>query len=158
MATDLFGAASIEGPARPLTVFRAALIASEPASWEELFDGFATLKAITFSSSIELLLRLADRLEDMEIVFGSERILTREHLALAQASQAIHAYGFADALIDQKALVEALPRLLCRGSRRLLARVAEGTLRFRLLRGRPSHEKLYLLSGPGGASLPDRPI
>ena len=25
-----------------------------------------------------------------------------------------------------------------------------GTLRFRLLRGRPSHEKLYLLSGPVG--------
>src|SRR6202022_4130393 len=25
-----------------------------------------------------------------------------------------------------------------------------GSLRFRLLRGRPSHEKLYLLSGPAG--------
>ena len=33
---------------------------------------------------------------------------------------------------------------------KLLERVAAGTLRFRLLRGRPSHEKLYLLSGPAG--------
>jgi hypothetical protein len=33
---------------------------------------------------------------------------------------------------------------------RLLERVVAGTLRFRLLRGRPSHEKLYLLSGPVG--------
>ena len=32
----------------------------------------------------------------------------------------------------------------------LIERVAAGSLRFRLLRGRPSHEKLYLLSGPAG--------
>jgi hypothetical protein len=86
----------------------------------------------------------------MEVVFGSESILTREHLALAQASQTIQTYGFADALADQKALVEALARLLGRSGTRLLERVAGGTLRFRLLRGRPSHEKLYLLSGPAG--------
>jgi hypothetical protein len=97
-----------------------------------------------------MLLRLADRLGDMEVVFGSESILSKEHMALAQASQAIQSYGFSDALIDQKALVEALPRLLGRTGTQLLERVAAGTLRFRLLRGRPSHEKLYLLSGPAG--------
>jgi hypothetical protein len=32
----------------------------------------------------------------------------------------------------------------------LLERIAAGSQRFRLLRGRPSHEKLYLLSGPNG--------
>jgi len=87
----------------------------------------------------------------MEVVFGSETILSKEHLALAQASQTVAAYGFADALIDHKALVEALSRLLGRAGTRLLDRVVEGSLRFRLLRGRPSHEKLYLLSGPAGA-------
>jgi hypothetical protein len=136
--------------AKPLTVFRAELIGSEQASWEDLFDGYTDLKAITFSSSIDLLLRLANRLADMEVVFGSESILSKEHLALAQASQTVQAYGFADALVDQKALVEALSRLLGRSGTRLVDRVAAGTLRFRLLRGRPSHEKLYLLSGPTG--------
>jgi hypothetical protein len=97
------------------------------------------------------LLRLAERLDDMEVVFGSESILSKEHLALAQASQTIAAYGFADALIDHKTLVEALSRLLGRAGGQLLDRVAQGSLRFRLLRGRPSHEKLYLLSGPGRA-------
>ncbi|MDQ2804125.1 MAG: hypothetical protein M3Y41_16150, partial [Pseudomonadota bacterium] len=77
-------------------------------------------------------------------------ILSKEHLALAQASHTIQAYGFADALVDQKALVEALGRLLGRGGRALLERVVAGSLRFRLLRGRPSHEKIYLLSGPAG--------
>src|SRR6516165_3575419 len=52
---------------------------------------------------------------------------------------------------DHKALVEALARLLGRAGKHLLARVAAGSLRFRLLRGRPSHEKLYLLSGPSGS-------
>ena len=150
MASDLFADTSLRHLTRPLTVFRAELLSCDQASWEELFDGFTALQAITFSSSLEMLLRLADRLDDMEIVFGSESILSREHLALAQASQTIQAYGFGDALVDQKALVEALARLLGRTGQRLLERVATGTLRFRLLRGRPSHEKLYLLSGPAG--------
>ena len=108
MASDLFADSGQHPAAGPLTVFRADLISSEQTSWDELFAGFTTLQAITFSSSLEMLLRLAERLDDMEIVFGSERILTREHLALAQASQTIQSYGFADALADQKALVEAL--------------------------------------------------
>ena len=132
-------------------MFRAELAGSEETSWEELFDGYTALKAITFSSSVEMLLRLADRLDDMEVVFGSESILSKEHLALAQASQTIQSYGFGDALTDQKALVKALSRLLGRIGAKLLERVAGGTLRFLLkLRGRPSHEKLYLLSGPAG--------
>ena len=150
MADDLFAAAALPAKSAPLTVFRAELISHGPASWEELFEGYTSLKAITFSSSMEFLLRLADRLDDMEVVFGSERILSREHLALTQASQTVQAYGFADALVDHKVLTEALGRLLGRSGRRLLDRVVDGTLRFRLLRGRPSHEKLYLLSGPSG--------
>jgi len=133
-----------------LTVFRASLSGHEQTSWEALFDGFTALKGITFSTSIEFLMRLADRLDDMEIVFGAESILSREHLTLLQASQTVQRYGFADALADQKALVEALSRLLGRSGRTLLDRVTAGTLRFRLLRGRPSHEKLYLLSGLAG--------
>jgi len=148
---DLFGSAAVQPAGKPLTVFHAELRGCAPTSWEELFTGFTTLKAITFSSSVELLLRLADRFDDMEVVFGSESILSKEHLALAQASQTIATYGFADALVDQKALVEGLSGLLSRGGKRLLERVASGSLRFRLLRGRPSHEKLYLLSGSGGA-------
>lgn len=76
-------------------MFRAELLSHGPASWQELFEGVTALKAITFSSSIAFLVRLAARLDDMEVVFGSERILSREHVALAQASHAVQAYGFA---------------------------------------------------------------
>jgi hypothetical protein len=151
MPADLFADAGLRSAAKPLTVFRAQLIGHEDATWEELFAGFTRLKAITFSSSIEFLVRLAGRLDDAEIVFGSESILSKEHLALAQATQTVAAYGFADAMADHKALTEALAQLLGRGGRSLLERVIAGSLRFRLLRGRPSHEKLYLLSGPAGS-------
>jgi hypothetical protein len=151
VASDLFaGVRTRPGGSGTLTVFRAELLSCDQTSWEALSDGFTALRAITFSSSLEMLLHLAARLDDLEVVFGSERILSREHLALAQASQTVQTYGFADALVDQKALVEALARLLGRIGTRLLERVADGSLRFRLLRGRPSHEKLYLLSGPAG--------
>src|SRR5204863_7929913 len=86
---DLFADAGLRPAAKPLTVFHAQLIGQEDATWEELFAGFTRLKAITFSSSIEFLVRLADRLDDAEIVFGSESILSKEHLALAQASQTV---------------------------------------------------------------------
>ena len=70
-------------------MFRADLLGSAEASWEELFAGYTALKAITFSSSIEMIMRMADRLADMEVVFGSESILSKEHLALTQAGQTI---------------------------------------------------------------------
>ena len=123
MAADLFADAGLRPAAKPLTVFRAQLIGHEHAKWEELLAGFTELKAITFSSSIEFLVRLADRFDDAEIVFGSENILSKEHLALAQASHAVAAYGFADALADHKALTEALAQLLGRSGRSLLERV-----------------------------------
>src|SRR5271166_1326397 len=147
---DLFAGKDLQPAAKPLTVFRAELLGSDQVHWPELLAGFDTLKAITFSSSLEFLLRLAGGFSDMEIVFGSESILSREHLTLAQASQTVQAYGFVDALADQTALVEALARLLGRAGQALLDRVAAGSLRFRLLRGKPSHEKLYLLSGAMG--------
>ena len=133
-------------------MFRADLISCEQTSWEDLFAGFTTLKAITFSSSIEMLLRLAERLDDMEVVFGSESILSKEHLALAQASQTIAGLW----LRRCAGRSEGAGRGACRGcwaaaAARLLERVVAGSLRFRLLRGRPSHEKLYLLSGPAGS-------
>ena len=76
MATDLFAGAGLQDTARKLTIFRAELLSCDQASWEDLFAGFTELKAITFSSSLEMLLRLAERVEDMEIVFGSESILS----------------------------------------------------------------------------------
>ena len=54
--SDLFGTARPRPAVKPLTVFRAELVGSEETSWEALFAGYTALKAITFSSSVEMLL------------------------------------------------------------------------------------------------------
>jgi len=148
---EIQGLFADQAPAGELTVFRAQLLGSEQTAWPQLFEGFRTLKAITFSSSLEFLVRFVPLFEDAEIVFGSERILSKAHVALAQASQVIESYGFVDALADHKALSEGLGRYLGEHGQRLLGRVLDESLRFRLLRKRPSHEKLYLLSGETGS-------
>ncbi|MDQ2901315.1 MAG: phospholipase D family protein [Acidobacteriota bacterium] len=146
---DTLGLFSDQVPTGNLTVFKAELLDCEQTGWPDLFAGFTSLKAITFSSSLEFLIRLVPQFTDAEIVFGSERILSKEHLALTQASQIVESYGFGDALADQKIFTEALAQYLGKHGQGLLERVLNGSLRFRLLRQRPSHEKLYLLSGEG---------
>ncbi|GBQ40382.1 hypothetical protein [Komagataeibacter europaeus] len=84
--TDLLSNLPSRQPA-PLTVFQARLDAHAQQNWLDVFAGFSTLRAITFSSSLEFLLNLAEQFEDMEIIFGAEHILTKTHLALVQASQ-----------------------------------------------------------------------
>src|ERR1700720_3077988 len=71
---------------RNLTVLRAAMIAREEASWRELFAGYDRLKAITYSSGLDLILELTGMFRDVKVTFGSERILSWEHAALEQAS------------------------------------------------------------------------
>ena len=159
MPADLFADAGLRPTAKPLTVFRAELIGCEDATWEELFAGFTSLKAITFSSSIEFLVRLADRLDDAEIVFGSESILSKEHLALAQASQTISAYGLADALADHKALTEALGRLLGAAAARCLPASSRDRCGFGCCAAdQVTRNCICFPVPPAGGSLPARPI
>lgn len=131
---------------RALTVFRATMTSRQEASWRELFEGFDSLKAITYSSGLDLILELAGMFRDIEISFGSERILSRGHAILEQASHIARGYTFVDAIADQKAFVERLGAELGKSGMALLPRIADQTLRFRLLRKMPSHEKLYLLA------------
>ncbi|MBV8359231.1 MAG: NgoFVII family restriction endonuclease [Deltaproteobacteria bacterium] len=134
---------------RALTIFRAEMIAREEANWRDLFAGFDTLKVITYSSGLDVILELAGMFQEVEVTFGSERILSREHAALEQASGVARGYTFLDAVSDQKAFLERLAAELGKSARALLPRVADGTVRFRVLRKMPSHEKLYLLAGRG---------
>jgi hypothetical protein len=130
-----------------ILVFDVAIRNSRETTWQDLFEGFRTLKAITFSASVPAILDVGRMFGDVEITFGSERVLSRELAALEQASTAA-SYPFIDALADQKAFIERFVRpALSRRGTQLLNRVQDGTLRFRLLREAPSHAKLYLLAG-----------
>lgn len=138
---------SMPAPQAVLEVFEAQLVGQKRTDWRTLFQGYRRLKVITYSSSLPALLAVTDLFEDMEVIFGSERVLGRELEALESAT-AISGYQFIDAVADQKAAIERLLRpALKKGGRRLLERVKNGSLRFSVLRQAPSHEKLYLLEG-----------
>ena len=70
-------------------MFRADLLGSAEASWEELFAGYTALKAITFSTSVELIMRMADRLVDM--MPGA--LLSEQHWAQAGALARLRGLG-----------------------------------------------------------------
>ena len=124
---------------RSLTVFRAEIVGLEDAIWREQLSGFDRLKAITYSSGLYLILELTGMFKDVEVTLGSDRILSREHAALEQASHIAKGYTLVDALADQKHFWRALPRQFGPG---LLPRIAKWTLSFRLFRQMPSHEKV----------------
>jgi hypothetical protein len=62
---------------RALTIFRVEMVAQEEANWRDLFDGLESLKIITYSSGLDIILELAGMFADVEVTFGSERILSR---------------------------------------------------------------------------------
>lgn len=136
-------------PGQSIRVFDITVQAVRNARWQDLFQGFDRLQALTFSASVPAILDVAALFDDVEITFGSERVLSRELAALEQATTAT-GYRFVDALADQKAFIERCvrPALSERGAH-LLERIQDGSLRFRMLREAPSHAKLYLLAGDG---------
>ncbi len=138
----------LESSAPEIQVFDIRVLGSREASWRSLFEGFQTLEVITFSASVPAILDVAQMFEEVEITFGSERVLSHELAALEQATTAA-GYRFTDALADQKAFIERFVRpALSKRGEQLLQRVHDGSLRFRLLRQMPSHAKLYLMARP----------
>ena len=84
---DLFDVAAEgqEPPALPLAtggadiqVFDIAITGTRELAWRALFEGFQNLRAITFSASVPAILDVAEMFDDVEITFGSERVLSRE--------------------------------------------------------------------------------
>ena len=65
------GAASVK-----LDVVRMEYAGAESLSWEELFDGFDDIRAITFSSGVGFVSKLLARFATAEIIFGCEDVMS----------------------------------------------------------------------------------
>ena len=120
-----------------IELFEAMLVGQRRSlvrSGHVLFEGYDTLKVITFSAGVPAILGIVELFQDVEITFGSERILAKELTALEQAS-ALNA-GFADAVADQKAFIELLVRpALSKIGGKLLQRAAPAVSPRRARRG-----------------------
>ena len=101
--------------------------------WRELFSGFDTLHAITYSSGLDFAAKLLSLFEDAEILFGCEQVMS---------------YSLHEVMAFQMKLSE---RLSMNKSAEMLAdRIEAGTLKMYVAREELSHEKIYLLSAKDG--------
>ena len=137
-----------------LRVVRASFIDEQKFDWE-LFQGFEQLRVLTYSASVNAIVRMLDQFSfnTFDCVFGCEATL-REIKGLLAFQQVV--------VGDTRAAIMGLQdaRHL-----RILEKVHAGQARFRVLRKSIAHAKLYLLSGPddrrraiiGSANLSDRP-
>ena len=122
-----------------LRVVRARFVDEEKFDWS-LFEGYDSLRVLTYSASSSAVVRMLDdfSFESFECVFGSEGVLG----------------NFLDVLAFQKVVTgqtrAAIMGLRDERHRRILGKIAKGQARFWVLRQYVAHAKLYLLSGGNG--------
>lgn len=67
---------NLEHESNKLDVVKAEFCEAETLSWEELFEGFEKIYAITYSSSMDFVCRLLEKFKRAEIIFGFEDVLS----------------------------------------------------------------------------------
>jgi hypothetical protein len=58
-----------------LGIVRATFEGFEKSSFEDLISGYSSLKVLTYSSSVPIISRAAEKMENLEVVFGRADIL-----------------------------------------------------------------------------------
>ena len=119
---------------RGLRVVRATSRSVEPFDWS-LFDGFDSLRVLTYSASTPAIVRMLDRhsFQHFECVFGYEGGLGR----------------FADVIAFQQFLIEQVREcaleLKDESQRIILEKIHAGAAQFYVVKDQVAHAKLYLL-------------
>ncbi|NJL24720.1 MAG: NgoFVII family restriction endonuclease [Calothrix sp. SM1_5_4] len=135
MIEDLFSASQQETLPSKLDIVYIQYLRQSELDWKELFSGFETLRAITYSSSLKFLNEVIDLFQDVEIIFGNE-------LILGTSLQEIIAY--------QDTAIERVRDYTRKEGYRLLERIDNGTLRLYIAHEQLSHEKLFILERSSG--------
>ena len=111
-----------------LNVVKAVYADTVETNWEELFDGFDRLYAITFSSGIEFVNKVINKFSYAEVVFGCEKIIANDIAAIMSVQ------------IDS---VQRFAKSKSAGS--LANRLDDGSLQLYVSRDTKSHEKIFIL-------------
>lgn len=111
-----------------LSVVKAVYADTVETNWEELFDGFDRLYAITFSSGIEFVNKVINKFSYAEVVFGCEKIIANDIAAIMSVQ------------IDS---VQRLAKSKSAGN--LANRLDDGSLQLYVSRDTKSHEKIFIL-------------
>ena len=118
-----------------IDVVKLDFMEAETLSWQELFSGFDTIHAITYSSGINFIYKLLDMFDSAEVIFGCEDIIS---------------YSLQEIIAYQCKLMERIKERVNNHKSDFLARLDDNSIRFYVCRGMLSHEKIYLLSSEEG--------
>jgi hypothetical protein len=119
----------------PLDVVKMEFVGAETQTWQELFAGFDTLYAITYSSGLNFVYQLLHLFENAEIIFGCDEVIS---------------YSLQEVMAYQCKLVERMRESAGKIKLDLVSRIEDGSLRFYVAHSVLSHEKIYLLSAQDG--------
>lgn len=118
-----------------LDVVKMEFLEAETLSWKDLFSGFDTLYAVTYSSGIEFCYQLLEMFQQAEIILGCDEVIS---------------YSLQEIMAYQCKTIERLRQSASKRKLDLVARIDNGSLRFYVARNVLSHEKIYLLSAQDG--------
>lgn len=118
-----------------LDVVSAEFLGAETMSWEELFEGFDSLYAITYSSGMDFICKVLRKFDRAEIIFGFDEIIS---------------YSLQEIMAYQLKTVERLREKASKNKLDLVSQIDNGTLRLLVARKQLSHEKVYLLESQDG--------
>ncbi|GHV40997.1 hypothetical protein FACS189490_07080 [Clostridia bacterium] len=123
----------VVAPSHGLDVVEMKYLQSHTLTWEELFDGFDRLYAITYSSAIGFVNKLIGKFKYAEIIFGFNEVIS---------------YQFQEILAFQQKTIARLKTSA--NQEELLRRIDDKTLKLRVAHGKLSHEKIYILEAEDG--------
>lgn len=116
-----------------IDVAKLEFVEGQSTTWQKLFSGFDTLKAITYSSSVGFVSNLIDIFTDAEILLGCEQVMS---------------FTMDTILAFQEKTIEKIRS--SKYGNKLEKRIGDGSLRLFVANKKISHEKTYLLSAVDG--------
>lgn len=131
----LFDTKELQTGSNKIDVVKMDFAGVEKMSWQEIFTGFDTLHAITFSSGMQFIMKLLEIFQNAEIIFGCEAVMS---------------YSLQEIMAYQNKLLERLRNNMSAAKSILLDRIDAGEVRLFVAREQISHEMIYLLSAEDG--------
>ena len=120
-------------PTKKLSIVEAEFKEIHTMNWEDLFQGFDEMYAITYSSGIDFISRVLPNFRNAEIIFGCEAVL-EDNVAMVMSVQ------FSQLKFISKH----------KSAKMLAERIENKTLKLLVSREIKSHEKIYVLKADDG--------
>ncbi len=118
---------------KTVPVAKGIISSIEEMTYDQMFDGYTSLKATTFSGGLTFIDKICQKFEKVQLVFGSDKALPTNTEELIMMQQKL------------------CPSLLNKTKYPRLAEMAEnGALTIFITNGMVSHAKVYLLEGENG--------